>query len=158
MATKYAVIRLDRVSATKDPGMIKSVKLSKELQNGSVVEIKDLVDGEREVYTTATPAADTKYFGILCTPELMYDEKKTIQEFVNGTDKPARVILVKSGDYFSLTEEAFSTKPTKGQAVELQASEVLKVADAATSGSTQVGTIADIETINGITFYGVEVR
>lgn len=155
---KYAVIRLDRVSATKDPGMIKSVKLNKELQNGSVVEIKDLVEGEREVYATATPAVDTEYFGILCTPELMYDEKKTIQEFVNGTDKPAKAILVKKGDFFSLTMEGFSSKPTKGQIVELQANEVLKVVDAATAGSTQVGTIEDIETINGITFYGVEVR
>ena len=155
---KYAIIRLDRVSATKDPGMIKSVKLNKELQNGSVVEIKDLVDGEREVYATATPTVATKYFGILCTPELMYDEKLTLSDFVNGTDKPARAILVKSGDFFSLTEEAFSAKPVKGQVVELQANEVLKVAATATAGSTQVGVIADVEAVNGITFYGVEVR
>lgn len=155
---KNAIIRLDRVSATKDPSMIKSVKLNKALQNGSVVEIKDLEDNEREVYKTATPTADTKYYGILCTPELMYDEKKTIQEFINETDKPARAILVKTGDFFSLTEEGFSAKPTKGQVVELQANETLKVVDAATEGSTQVGYIAEVAAVNGIVFYGVEVR
>lgn len=155
---KNAIIRLDRVSATKDLSMIKSVKLNKALQNGSVVEIKDLEDNEREVYKTTTPAADTKYYGILCTPELMYDEKKTIQEFINETDKPARAILVKTGDFFSLTEEGFSAKPTKGQIVELQASETLKVVDTATEGSTQIGYIAEVAAVNGIVFYGVEVR
>lgn len=154
---KNAVIRLDNIMATHDGSLLKSVRISEELQNGSVVEIGGLVEGEREIHETAVPKVDSKYFGILCTPELMYDEKKAIDEFVNVTEKPARAFIPHLGDIFSLTAEGFNTVPKVGQFVELAASNTLAVADAATDGSTQVGKIIEIDVVGRYTFYVIEV-
>ncbi|WP_143322778.1 hypothetical protein [Clostridium sp. HBUAS56010] len=153
-----AIIRLDNVSATKDGSLIKSVKLSSELQNGSVVAIGGLIPGEREIHSTSTPTATTSYYGILCTPELMYDEKKQMDEFVNGVEKPARAIIPTKGDIFSATVEAFDEIPAVGDFVELEASNTMKVVATATEGSTQVGKIIEIEIVGSKTFYVVEVQ
>lgn len=152
-----AIIRLDNVSATHDGTLLKSVKLTKALQNGSVIAIKGLVTGEREIHETETPKASTTYFGILCTPELMYDEKKQMDEFENTLDKPARAFIPQTGDIFSATAEAFSTTPKIGQVVELATSEVMTVVDSATSGSTQIGSIIEIDVVGSKVFYVVEV-
>lgn len=152
-----AIIRLDNVSATHDGALLKSVKLNKALQNGSVVEIKGLATGEREIHETDTPKADTTSFGVLCTPELMYDEKKQMDEFENTTDKPARAFVPHKGDIFSATAEAFSATPKVGQAVELAASEVMSVVDTATSGSTQIGSVIEVDVVGSKVFYVVEV-
>ncbi len=155
---KKAIIRLDNVSATHDGSLLKSVKLTDELQNGSVVEIGGLVTGEREIHSTAKPKVDSTYFGILCTPELMYDEKKQMDEFVNVVDKPARAFIPTKGDIFSATAEAFSATPKVGDAVELAAANTMKVAATATSGSTQIGKIVEIDVVGSKTFYVVEVQ
>lgn len=152
-----AIIRLDNVQATHDGSLLKSVNLTEALQNGSVVEIGGLKTGEREIHTTEKPKVTTTYYGILCTPELMYDEKKQMDEFTNVTDKPARAFIPQKGDIFSATVEAFSATPAVGQAVELAASHVLAVADAATEGSTQVGKIIEVDVVGSKTFYVVEV-
>lgn len=153
-----AIIRLDNVSATKDGTLLKSVKISSELQNGSVVAIGGLVTGERETHTATTPAVDTKYFGILCTPELMYDEKKQLDEFTNVVDKPARAFIPTRGDVFSATAEAFDVTPTVGKFIELAAASTMKVVTTATSGSTQIGKVIDIDIYGAKTFYAVEVQ
>lgn len=152
-----AIIRLDNVSATHDGALLKSVKLNKALQNGSVVAIKGLVAGEREIHETATPEVATTYFGVLCTPELMYDEKKQMDEFENTTEKPARAFIPQKGDIFSATVEAFSATPKVGQVVELAANDVMAVADVATTGSSQIGSIIEIDVVGSKIFYVVEV-
>jgi hypothetical protein len=153
-----AIIRLDNVSATKNGNLLKSVKISAELQNGSVVAIGGLVSGERETHTATTPAVDTTYYGILCTPELMYDEKKQMDEFVNVVDKPARAFIPTKGDIFSATVEAFDATPTVGKLVELAAANTMKVVTTATSGSTQIGKVIGIDVYGTKTFYAVEVQ
>lgn len=153
-----AIIRLDNVSATHDGSLLKSVKLTAPLQNGSVVEIGGLVAGEREIHSTTTPKATSTYFGILCTPELMYDEKKQMDEFVNVVDKPARAFIPTKGDIFSATVEAFSATPKVGDAVELAAANTMKVASTATTDSTQIGKVIEIDVVGSKTFYVVEVQ
>ena len=153
-----AIIRLDNVSATHDGSLLKSVKLTAPLQNGSVVEIGGLVASEREIHSTSTPKATSTYFGILCTPELMYDEKKQMDEFINGVDKPARAFIPTKGDIFSATKEAFNTTPKVNDAVELAAANTMKVVSPATSGSTQIGKIIEIDVVGSKTFYVVEVQ
>lgn len=153
-----AIIRLDNVSATHDGSLLKSVKLTAPLQNGSVVEIGGLVAGEREIHSTTTPKATSTYFGILCTPELMYDEKKQMDEFVNVVDKPARAFIPTKGDIFSATVEAFSATPKVGNAVELAAANTMNVAATSTTDSTQIGKVIEIDVVGSKTFYVVEVQ
>jgi hypothetical protein len=158
-----AIVILENVAATKNPALIKSVKYQVSsadtaIQNGQVVAIGALASGEREVHLATTPAATTTYFGLTCTPEVMYDEKKQMDEFENAAGAISRVVILQKGDVFAVTAEGFDTTPAVGKLVELAAATTLKVVASATSGSTQVGKIIEVETINGKTFYAVEVQ
>ena len=88
----------------------------------------------------------------------MYDEKKQMDEFINGVDKPARAFIPTKGDIFSATKEAFNTTPKVNDAVELAAANTMKVVSPATSGSTQIGKIIEIDVVGSKTFYVVEVQ
>jgi hypothetical protein len=158
-----AIVRLDNVAFTKNPALIKSGKYyvsttATAIQNGQIVAIGDLETGEREIHKLAAPTATTTYFGITCTPEVMYDEKKQVDEFENAAGAVARVGILKSGDIFSVTAEGFDTTPAAGKLVELAAATTLKVVATATSGSTQVGKVIAVDTVGAKTFYVVEVQ
>ncbi|MDF2588217.1 MAG: hypothetical protein K0S41_2058 [Anaerocolumna sp.] len=157
------IVRLDNVAFTKNPALIKSAKYyvsttATAIQNGMMVAIGDLVTGEREIHKVATPAVDTTYFGIVCTPEVMYDEKKHMDEFENAADAVLRVGVFQNGDIFSATVEAFDATPTVGKIVELAAANTMKVVATLTSGSTKVGKVVAVETVGAKTFYVVEVQ
>lgn len=158
-----AIVILENVAATKNPALIKSVKYQESsadtaIQNGQVVAIGALASGEREVHLATTPAVTTTYYGLTCTPEVMYDEKKQIDEFENAAGAISRVVILQKGDVFAVTAEGFDTTPAVGKLVELAAATTLKVVASATSGSTQVGKVIEVETIDGKTFYAVEVQ
>jgi hypothetical protein len=129
------------------------------IENGRVVLLAGLVSGEREVFTSATPAANSAIANIalVATPELMSDErKKNLNEFTNAAGDICRGYKLRSGDIFSVTAEALTaingTAPAAGQIVELQADTKLKLVASLTGGSTQVGTVIDVED-NGNTEY-----
>lgn len=157
------IVRLDNVAFTKNPALIKSGKYyvsttATAIQNGQMVTIGDLVSGEREIHKLATPAATSTYFGLVCTPEVMYDEKKQLDEFENAADTIVRVGILQKGDIFSATAEAFDATPTVGKLVELAAATTMKVVATATASSTQVGKIVAIDTVGTKTLYVVEVQ
>lgn len=157
------VIRLDNVAFTKNPALIKSAKYfvsttATAIQNGQMVAIGALVVGEREVHTVTAPTATTTYFGLVCTPEVMYDEKKLIDEFENPANAVIRVGVFQKGDIFSATVEGFDTTPTVGKIVELAAATTMKVVTTLTASSTQVGKVIAIDVVGTKTFYVVEVQ
>lgn len=171
---KHAIVRLDNVAATKNPSLIKSAKYVNNeekpaaIDNGNFVEILGLYEreikgntvGEREIHVATTPKASSTYFGLVCTPELMYEQKgaEDLAQFFNEEDEPIRVIILQMGDIYSATAEAFDTVPTVGKFVELQAGTKGKVVESATEGSTQVGKIIAIDIVGRNTFYVVEVQ
>ncbi|MDF2951039.1 MAG: hypothetical protein K0S18_622 [Anaerocolumna sp.] len=157
------IVRIDNCSFTKNPALIKSGRYyvsttATAIENGRVVAIGDLETGEREIHKTAAPTATTTYFGLVCTPEVMYDEKKQMDEFENAAGAVSRVGILQKGDIFSATVEAFDTTPTVGKLVELAAATTLKVVTTATAGSTQVGKVIAIDTVGTKTLYVVEVQ
>jgi hypothetical protein len=157
------IVRLDNVAFTKNPALIKSGKYyvsttATAIQNGQMVAVGDLVTGEREIHKLAAPAATTTYYGLVCTPEVMYDEKKQLDEFENAADAVVRVGVLQKGDIFSATAEAFDTTPTVGKIVELAAATTMKVVTTLTVGSTQVGKVIAIDTVGTKTLYVVEVQ
>ncbi len=130
------------------------------IDNGNIVELNDiLVSGDRELYVATTPTAGSTKLGVVTTPEVDYDERKTIFDFENKAGKPIRVHLLSEmvGQVFSATAEAFNTTPTVGQIVEAQAGTKMKVVDSLTQNSTQIGVVIDVEDVNGTTFYVVRV-
>ena len=150
-AVKSAMYYTTYTVSTKTEGVI---------DNANIVELKDeLVDGDRELWVAVAPTASSTRLGIVTTPEVDYDEDKTIKDFENKAGKPIRVHLLPQmvGQVFSATAEAFDKTPTKGDIVEAQAGTRMKVVTTATAGSTQIGVVVDVEDVNGITFYVVRV-
>jgi succinylglutamate desuccinylase len=156
----YAIFRSDRMEASFNPNAIISGKYlpsatATAIENGKLVLVGALVSGEREVFTLTTPAANSALakIGIVCTPELMVDErKKNLNEFINAAGDIVRVFMLRSGDVFSVTAEALANATggtiAVGDLAELKADTKINIVAAGTgitSGSTQVGTIIAIE-------------
>ena len=164
-----AIVRLDVMHGNDNMNSVKSVQYYTDttdtstaaaIENGNVVLITDkLVTGQREVFMATTPAAGSPIgqIGLIATPEVDYDERKTIADFENPAGVPARAYLLHTGDIFSATADAFDTTPAVGKVVELQADTEMKVVSSLTSQSTQIGTVIAIDTVGSYTFYVVRV-
>lgn len=164
---KYAVVRTDNMFGTDVRAGLVSLKYMgaegstpTEIQNGSVVLLDSLMEGEREVFKAKDPTGNEamKDIALVASPEVMYDERKrNLDEFVNETGKIARGYHLHNGDFFSVTAEALDGSPSVGNVVELQAGPKLKVVGSATSGKTTIGTIHAIETAGRYKYYVVKV-
>lgn len=153
----YAIVKREAMASENVANLRKSFKylpsgVATAVQNGNVVKATSVISGERELLEGSTPLVDTALKDILLvtTPEVMADErKKNLDEFINEAGAIATGDRLISGDIFTVTADAFTSAATVvvGDVVELAASTKLKVVAAATgltSGSTQVGTIYDI--------------
>ena len=157
----YSVVTREKMTSEWDGSKRISVKyrpsgVDAAIENGNVVVVGDLIDGEREVYSASTPAVDTEVakLALITTPEVLADErKKNIADFRNEPGDVSTADLLFSRDIFSLTAEGFAGTPVRGGIVELQAGTKLKVVSTATSGSTVIGKIIDV--VNGK--YAVQV-
>lgn len=147
----YTVVTREKMTTEWDGSKRISIKhrpsgVDCAIENGMVVIVGDLMDGEREVYAGDIPSANTPLskLALITTPEVMADErKKNLSDFRNEAGDICTADRLFSGDIFSLTAEGFEGIPEKGKIVELQNSVKLKVVDTATSGSTTIGKIID---------------
>lgn len=166
----YGIVRTDNMYGTDVRAALVSVKYMGSdgstptaIENGNVLKIGALVSGEREIYVGGEVAADDKVADIvlIASPEVMYDErKKNLDEFINEADKACRGYHLHSGDIFSVTIDALTgkTAPAIGDVVELAAGTKLSIADAATSGSTTVGSVIDVNVAGRYTYYAIKVN
>ena len=171
----YGVVRTDNMYATdvrggglvsikyivtENAGQANETKTETAIENGCVLKIGDLMDGQREVYEGTAPAKGDA-LGDLCliaTPELMYDERKhDLDEFINEAGKIARGYRFHHADTFSLTADAFETALSEiavGNIIELQNNKTkMKVVASATASTTTVGKIIAIEQAGKYTYY-----
>ena len=98
---------------------------------------------------------------LIATPELLYDERlHNLDDFYNKAGVIARGYRLHTADIFSVTKDALDgkTTPEVGDAVELKAGTKLNVAASATSGSTVIGKIIDINIVGRYTYYVIEVN
>ena len=160
----YAVIRTDLMTGTDVNGALVSCKYNAELENGSVVKIEHLMEGERELWEAGDVAANTPLDQVVLVAgvEVMYDERKrNLDEYINEKGKAIRGYrLHKNQDTFSVTKEAFAAGSALkvGNIVELAAGTKMKAVASATSGSTKVGKIIAIEKAGRYEFYVVHVE
>lgn len=134
-----------------------------DIDNGNVVLLGDLIEGEYELRVGTTPAANSNLDKIvlIATPEVMYDERlRSLADFYNKAGRACRGYHLHTYDIFSVTKDALDGKsePEVGDIVELKAGTKLNVAASATGGSTQVGKIIDINVVSGMTFYAIGVN
>jgi hypothetical protein len=168
----YAVVRTDNMAGTDVRSMLVSVKYMgadgqtpTEIENGNVLKLGALMDGEREVHIGAAVAANTPINEVVlvATPEVNYESYlRALDDFINKADTICRGYRLHSGDFFSVTKGALAgaSEPAVGDVVELAAGTKLSVvaaATGATNGSTVVGSIHAIETVGQYTFYVIKV-
>jgi len=135
------------------------------IENGNVLKVGALKEGEREIFVGAKPAVNTPLNEIVlvASPEIMYDERKHgLDEFINEAGMPARGYRLHSWDIFSVTADALSAAAdiAVGDVVELQADTKLKVVASATGltdGSTLVGEVIAIDVVGPYTYYAIRV-
>ena len=109
MANK--VLRLDVMSGNKDNTQVKSARyydaeVVADVENGTIVAIGGLDEGEREVHKV-TPVTEADVFvGIVSTPEVNYDQRGVgdvdLANFKNIAGDVIRVHVLHEGDVFSI--------------------------------------------------------
>ena len=162
----YTICNLDRMSGTEDSTLLVSLKYfnasGKEaaIENGSIVKIGDLLDGQREVRKAVTPTAsdEIKDLVLVANPEVIYDESRYhgLEEYINEAGKVVRGYRLHSGDGFSLTKEGFSGTPEKGKYLTVGTTTKPVVAASASTGVV-IGKINDVWTLGNDTYYYVDV-
>lgn len=170
--TAYTVFRSDLMSGTDVGADLVSVRYCTEdageykpsaIENGSVVELVELEDGNREVWTATNTKASSKINDVVVigTPEVFYDErKKNLDEFINEAGQTSRGYRLRSGNIFSLTKEGFQTTLSqieKDNVVELTDGNKFGVAATATDGATTVGKIIAVENTGRYTYYVIKI-
>lgn len=167
----HAVVRTDKMFGTDNRTGLWSFmfttgsgssKANAAIDNGNVVLLGALLDGEREIYEATAVAAgsDLKKVVLVASPEMTHCPcNYGIENFENVAGKPARGYSLTTGCIFSVTKDALDGKatPAKGDVVELKAGTKLNVATSATANSTQVGKIIAIETVGRFTWYVIQV-
>ncbi len=163
--TKHAVIRTDLMTGTDVAADLRSVRYMADgatptnIDNGCLVLLDGLMEGERELYKGLTPAADSpkKNLVVIATPEVMYDERlKGLTNFYNMAGGNCRGYVLHENDIFSVTIDALTGTPAVGSVVEAAASVKMNVVDAAT-GATKIGEIIAIESAGALTYYVIRI-
>lgn len=165
----YGVVRTDNMVGTDVRAQLVSIKYmgadgqtATAIENGNVLKVGALMDGEREIFVGGAVAAGDSLDDVVlvASPEVMYDEHKhNLDEYINEAGKPCRGYRFHKGQIFSVTKEALSgaASPAVGNVVELAAGTKMNVAASATSGSTAVGKIIDIDVVGRHTYYVILV-
>lgn len=163
MADKHAVVRTDNMTGTDVRSQLVSVMYmgtdgatETDIDNGNVLKIGALMDGESEIYVGADVAADTALNDVVlvASVETMYDEhKKSLDEFYNEAGTICRGYHIVHGDTFSVTADALAGTPAVGSAVTLAAGTKLAVG----GSGTAVGRIIAEDVVGRYTYYAIKV-
>ena len=137
------------------------------IDNGNVLLLGGLMDGEREIFKGSAPAANSALTDVVlvASPEVMYDERlRNLDDFYNVAGKACRGYRLHKWDIFSVTADALAfntdedTDGKVGSIVELKADTKLNVkTGSATSGSTVVGKIIAKDVVGRYTYYVIQV-
>lgn len=168
MANTYSVVRTDNLLGSYSGTHLDSVRFYDSnnklaaIENGHVVKVGALLQGERELHKATAPAANTplKEIGLVATPEVFYDERlHNLSNFINEAGTNARVYYLHTGDEFSVTEEgvAAAADVEVGHIAELQAGTKIKIVASATNGSTTIGKVIAVEKTSRYTYIVIRV-
>ena len=159
----YCVIRTDGMSGTKQPADLRSLRFygadgnPAEVENGTIVKLQGLEDGQREVYKAiaATASDDLNDCVVVACVEVPYDERlKNLDQYINEAGKAVRGYILRSRNQFSITKEGFvgGTVPSaKGAKVGVGAGGKLD------ASGTSFGECSDLETAGRYTYYTITI-
>jgi hypothetical protein len=154
-----SVARLDRVKAIYN-GHIESVVHNAELQNGFVVQVGGLVNGNRDLRSVVVPTAGAGDLALIYHSEINPDEtyrgNASLQNFSIEAGKAARAYRLEKHDIFSVSYDGLTligTDPVVGNKVVAQAGLKLKEVASVTTEKF-VGDIIQLEQLGTTTVVG----
>jgi hypothetical protein len=162
---KHAVVRTDNMQGTDvRAGLVSARYMGKDgktptaIDNGHVLKITELLEGERELYAAVDVAADDDLAKVVlvATPELMYEGKRSLAAYTNEEGKNLRCYHLYDGDTFSVTKDAIDGEAKAGSVIELAAGTKLKVSSGEAAG-TAVGKVIAIDLVSGLEFVVIKV-
>lgn len=137
----------ENMASTKLGSLLRSARQSTAIENGSVVGLGDLVEGEQELYNSIGVAANTDAIYFVDGVELVASQELTkgLDDFENVADKAFRVRKPMAGDRFSISESmitALATDVVEGNVIETPTSgNKIAEAETATVDASFVGKI-----------------
>lgn len=140
---KHAVFRADLMHGTTDASSLVNIVIPEELDNGSVLKVGALAEGEREAFVGEMPAADDalEVLCIIAAPEVMADPRlNLLSDFYNMMDANGGIVRgyrFHNGDCFSLTAEGLEGEPAVGATVNADAAYKMAV----NGSGTKIGDI-----------------
>ena len=125
---KKGVFIAENMASTKLGSLLRSAVQDTAIENGKVVVLGDLVNGELDLYEAGAVKTNEDVIYFVDGVELVADEQLTkgLDDFENVGDKPFRVRRPAVGDRFSLSEDMITfvggNEVTVGNVVETPAS------------------------------------
>ena len=162
MADIYTVIRTDLLSGTKNVADLVSLRFYNgsgepaEVENGVIVKLQGLEDGQREVLKAVAASAgdDLNDCAIVAGVEVDYDERKrNLSDYINEANKIVRGYIPRSRNMFSVTKEGFvgGVAPVKGADVGIGAGGKID------ASGTGLGTCEAVEVAGRYTYYVIKI-
>ena len=157
--TIHGVVRTDALMSTSASAGLYSVKYMADgkfaaIDNGSVLALDALIEGEREVFKAVAPAEATLgKLVLIATPEVMYDERlRNLTDFYNEADVAARGYLLHTGDMFAVTEPVCKNfaSAAVGATVGVDGTKW-------NIGGTGIGSVIAIETVGNLKYVVIRI-
>lgn len=153
----HAMFRSDAMAGTTLGQYLVSLRVATEIDNGMLVAVGTLEDGQREVKTMAAITTDTKVGAIAVIGSEEVDEEKTfdtVGEFTNKANSIARGYILHDNGAYSVTAEAFDgAVPAKGGKVYAKAGSNKHH----TAGDVEIGVCEAVETDGATTWYVIRI-
>lgn len=136
----YVICNTDRMAAVTVPSLLVSARyqvsdVDTAIENGSIVELNGLMEGQRELYIANKPTASSTLgkLALVATPEICYEaNKRRLSDFINEAGSNIRCYILHSGDIFSVSKAGVDGDAVVGSKLAVQAGLKLKVDAAGT--------------------------
>lgn len=153
----HAMFRSDAMAGTTLGQYLVSLRVATEIDNGMLVAVGALEDGQREVKAMAAITADTKVGAIAVLGSEEVDKEKTFDTvggFTNKAGTIARGYILHDNGSYSVTAEAFDGGvPAKGAKVYAKAGSNKHF----TAGDVEIGVCEAVETDGATTWYVIRI-
>jgi len=126
------------------------------VENGTIVELKEYEEGEREVWkgVPATSSSKLSDCVVIGSEEVFYDERqKNLDEYINEAGKICRGYILRSRNMFGITKDGFvgGTVPSKGDTLGIGANGKVS------ASGTGLGTTQAIEVAGRYIYYVIRI-
>lgn len=157
----HVMFRSDSMAGTTLGQFLASLYIDTEIDNGMLVAVGNLKEGQREVKEISAISATTKIGNIAVLGSEEVDEEKaynSVSDFTNKEGSIARGYILHDNGAYSVTAGAFEgAAPAKGAKIYAKAGSN-KHHTASDSDTVEIGVCEDIEVDGATTWYVIRIN